>query len=225
MSTKRLKCLVRRFIDAFNEGKRSGEFDIQQIDKNNYDEYMILLTPKVGIYAGQKHVINMKLKYGSNETYEYPLSPPYLIFTTRIYHANISNLGVICLDILKEPGAWSPAYDFIQIIQSINLLLMEPNTKSPLNVQAAKDYDKCDKKYKLSGSDNKELYFAQYKEIADKFANTDITVCFSLFPQLNNLPHNDIEHAIDLYESLSVEKIAKTPSIKKNRWDKYRQGK
>ena len=37
----------------------------------------------------------------------YPLSPPSISFVTPIYHCNVSESGLVCLDVLKEK--WSPA--------------------------------------------------------------------------------------------------------------------
>jgi Ubiquitin-protein ligase len=71
-------------------------------------------------------------------TDEYPMSPPKVIFNTKIYHPNIDNLGRICLDILKDK--WSPALQIRSVLLSIQALLSSPNPDDPLNNEAANQW-------------------------------------------------------------------------------------
>jgi ubiquitin-conjugating enzyme E2 C len=47
--------------------------------------------------------------------------------------------GAICLDILQDK--WSAVYSVQTILLSLQSLLGEPNNASPLNVDAAKEWD------------------------------------------------------------------------------------
>ncbi|KAK9128881.1 hypothetical protein Syun_017678 [Stephania yunnanensis] len=66
---------------------------------------------------------------------DYPFKPPKVKFDTACFHPNVDVYGNICLDILQDK--WSSAYDVRTILLSIQSLLGEPNTSSPLNTQAA----------------------------------------------------------------------------------------
>ncbi|KAH9623809.1 hypothetical protein KSS87_007046 [Heliosperma pusillum] len=66
---------------------------------------------------------------------DYPFKPPVVKFETACFHPNVDGLGNICLDIFQDK--WSSAYDVRTILLSLQSLLGEPNTSSPLNTQAA----------------------------------------------------------------------------------------
>ena len=72
----------------------------------------------------------------------YPFEPPHITFKTRIYHPNIDSEGRICLDLLKLPpqGAWKPHINLSSVLNSLLLLMAEPNPNDPLEPQIAEEY-------------------------------------------------------------------------------------
>ena len=73
-------------------------------------------------------------------TEEYPTKPPKVAFAhPQMFHPNIYLNGEICLDILQKN--WSQQYTIMSVVQSIQVLLTNPNTDSPANAEAAGLYD------------------------------------------------------------------------------------
>lgn len=68
----------------------------------------------------------------------YPFVPPKVTFVTRIFHANISRMGSICIDLLKT--AWSPAMTIGKVLLSIRSLMDDPNPSDPLSPEVADLY-------------------------------------------------------------------------------------
>lgn len=80
---------------------------------------------------------------------DYPLSPPKMKFTCKIFHPNIYPDGRVCISILHAPGddpmgyessaeRWSPVQSVEKILLSVISMLAEPNPESGANVDASK---------------------------------------------------------------------------------------
>ncbi|KAK9078737.1 hypothetical protein SSX86_002794 [Deinandra increscens subsp. villosa] len=90
-----------------------------------------------GTISGSKDTVFEGTEYKLTLSFpnDYPFKPPKVKFETGCFHPNVDVFGNICLDILQDK--WSAAYDVRSILISIQSLLGEPNTSSPLNTQAA----------------------------------------------------------------------------------------
>ncbi|KAH3743750.1 Ubiquitin-conjugating enzyme E2 4 [Pelomyxa schiedti] len=73
---------------------------------------------------------------------DYPVNPPKVSFTTKIFHPDVRGDGSICLTLLK-PGHWQPTITIAQILVSILALLHEPEgLAAPFNPEAAALYQR-----------------------------------------------------------------------------------
>ncbi|CAA2992228.1 ubiquitin-conjugating enzyme E2 20-like [Olea europaea subsp. europaea] len=90
-----------------------------------------------GTITGSKDTVFEGTEYKLSLSFpsDYPFKPPKVKFETSCFHPNFDMHGNICLDILQDK--WSSAYDVRTVLLSIQSLLGEPNTSSPLNAQAA----------------------------------------------------------------------------------------
>jgi ubiquitin-protein ligase len=244
----RIRTLLDNFADAMIEGKKSGVFDIAQVNPDNFEEYYILFKPLAGIYRDQWQVISMKTTYGRNSEYIFPKQAPLVKFLTNVYHTNISTNGSICLDILMDNGKWMPTYSFSQLILNILLLYMEPNTGSPFNGAASRTYADCRKSFLnayvkgmplIEEETLRDTCFEPYKTKADRYANSNLTEFAKWFPQVVNKKHNNedderrqsiVESVISRREAVNQKKKnkesdrkAKNEKNKKSRWAKYQK--
>jgi len=114
------------------------------IDEQNFFEWEALIAgPEETAFEGG--VFPATLVFPN----DYPLSPPKMKFTCKIFHPNVYADGRVCISILHAPGddiygyesrseRWSPVQSVEKILLSVVSLLAEPNDESPANVDAAK---------------------------------------------------------------------------------------
>merc|ERR1712141_492835 len=69
---------------------------------------------------------------------DYPLKPPKLQFTTKIYHCNVNSNGAIKMHILEDQ--WSASHRVSTVLLSVFALLSDPDLKDPLVPEIAQMY-------------------------------------------------------------------------------------
>jgi ubiquitin-conjugating enzyme E2 A len=79
------------------------------------------------------------------------MDPPILVFKSPIFHPNFYTTGKVCLDRLQSK--WSSAYTICTLMDTLRLLLVEPNPDSPANLEAARLY-----------TDNRPVYEQRVRE-------------------------------------------------------------
>lgn len=92
-------------------------------------QFNIEIRPVEGNYRGGKFRFTV---YISDN---FPIDPPRIKCTQKIYHPNIDLEGNVCLNILRED--WSPVLSLNSVLLGLNFLFSEPNPNDPLNKDAA----------------------------------------------------------------------------------------
>ena len=113
---------------------------VEPVEGNIFILHGTITGPSDSPYDGYMWKIRMNIPQ------DYPFKPPTVNFVDKIFHPNISyTTGAVCVSILKEEpsgvsrdgGYWNPSLNIGAILLSIQSLLMDPNTSSPLNGEAS----------------------------------------------------------------------------------------
>ena len=69
----------------------------------------------------------------------YPFKPFQLKFATPIYHPNISEEGVFCMDMLTEKS-WKPAFTIKKVLEELLKTIVNPDVDNPANAAISEEY-------------------------------------------------------------------------------------
>ncbi|WCJ37033.1 Ubiquitin-conjugating enzyme E2 4 [Euphorbia peplus] len=119
--------------------------------ENMYQWQATIMGPGDSPYAGGVFFLSI------NFPTDYPLNPPKVNFTTKIYHLNINANGGISLNSLSDE--WSPSLRISKILEQIVSLMVAPNPEDALVPDIAYLY-----------LNDKEKYEATAREWTQKYA-------------------------------------------------------
>lgn len=131
---------------------------VLEMNNSNIFEWSFTITgSKDSLYAGG--IYNGILSIPK----EYPMKPPQVRFTSKLFHPNVYHDGKLCISILHEGSdetgyeneldRWRPINNIRTIFLSIVSLLDDPNADSAANLDAAKLW-----------RDNREAYKKRIKD-------------------------------------------------------------
>lgn len=156
-----LKMNMKRFITDIKDLNKSIRDPKSEILSENgkdiepvTDFVIILRGPPDTPYSGG--LFKVKIIINS----EHPHKPPKITFETPIYHPNINNSGIICLDTLKD--GWSPALSLEKVMLTISALLQNPNPDDPLSPEISNEY-----------KTNKKIFYLNAIAHTKKYASKD----------------------------------------------------
>ncbi|XP_072948196.1 ubiquitin-conjugating enzyme E2 T-like [Epargyreus clarus] len=123
---------LRREIEMF-EKEQTGFLCYPKVE-DVYDELVAHMEgPEKSPYENK--TFKLKISLPGN----YPHEPPLVKFTTPVYHPNIDKEGRICLDLLKN-SEWKSTNKLLDVLNSIKVLLSNPNCDDPLMQDIANEY-------------------------------------------------------------------------------------
>ncbi|ORD95576.1 UBC2 [Hepatospora eriocheir] len=128
-------------LEVVNNNCETHKIYAEPLESDVFTWVAIISGPSDTPYEGGSFSLAMIF----DETY--PQNAPEVCFLCPMFHPNVYNNGDLCLDILKNK--WSPTYDVLGILLSIQSLLNDPNINSPANVEAANLYENDPNQYHL----------------------------------------------------------------------------
>lgn len=88
---------------------------------------------------------------------QYPMKPPELTFLTKIYHPSVQDKdGKVCQEIIGKN--WAPVLNMFYILETLQQMLVDPTTDSPLEPEIAELLAKDKKKFEKTAKEWTKKY-------------------------------------------------------------------
>ncbi|CAD8065998.1 unnamed protein product [Paramecium primaurelia] len=101
----------------------------------------IVAGPEGTAYQGGK--FKLTITFPEN----YPFKAPQFLFTTKIFHPNITEKGEFCEDMIETKEQWQPTKTVKQVLEKILNIMGQVNTEQGLNQKALELYKSDKGKY------------------------------------------------------------------------------
>mmetsp|Transcript_40360 Transcript_40360/g.67641 ORF Transcript_40360/g.67641 Transcript_40360/m.67641 type:complete len:157 (+) Transcript_40360:199-669(+) len=116
-------------LKAISQDPPEGVSASPQSDDNLFVWSATIMGPDETPWEGG--IFSLRLTFGE----QYPDKPPRVRFTSELFHPNVFNDGILCMDTIQDQ--WSPCHNVCTLLTSIQSLLCDPNPASPANPEAA----------------------------------------------------------------------------------------
>ncbi|XP_062104498.1 ubiquitin-conjugating enzyme E2 4-like [Humulus lupulus] len=97
----------------------------QVADRDLFRFIGTIIGPSDTPYEGGVFSLSIKIPH------TYPMTPPKITFLTKVFHPNITEDGIIHVDVLGDN--WLPTLTIEKMLLSICSFLDDPNPEDPLN--------------------------------------------------------------------------------------------
>ncbi|EFA11491.1 NEDD8-conjugating enzyme UBE2F [Tribolium castaneum] len=126
-------------------------------NENDLSKFILTVRPTEGLWEGGT------FRFAINVTEEYNMVPPTVRCLTRLWHPNITEVGEVCLSLLRQHSmdglGWSPIRRLNDVVWGLHALFTDLlNFDDPLNIEASDMYRNSKEEFRMKVNEYVMLY-------------------------------------------------------------------